>query len=342
MPLLLTLRPDRIKKLGVCLLWVLFAGGTHAAVNCTASMSPVMFGSVDLVGNTGALTNGTLSYTCTNNDVLNAVKVNACFLIDGGQGHQNVLNPSYMADIGNPTNQLLFNLYWPDGVTVWTTNGYGFSTPFSPPVFTIGRAPSIFATSSFTDTVTMPARLQSNQNAAPSTGLNSYQNTYGAGSTAIAWLSRNANQTAPANCGENQPSRFAFTVSGTVIKSCIVTANTLDFGTPTGFLTSNIDSDTTLQATCSNTTPYQIGLDNGQNFSVTRRMTVDGGEFVNYELYRDAGRALRWGNTPLSDTVSGIGTVLTPPEVRVYGRVAPQATPSPGNYTDTVTVKVTY
>ncbi len=339
------LRPNlcanHAKTLGACLLWPLCAGSAHAAVNCTATMSDVMFGNVDLVSNTGTSTSGTLSYTCTNNDAFNAVQVNACFLIDGGQGHQSQLNPSYMVDTGNAANQLQFNLYWPNGSTVWTTNGYGFSAPFNPPVFTIAKAP-FFSTSSYTASATMPARLLINQNSPPSTGLNSHQNSYGAGSTAIAWSSSNSGQSVPNTCGANQPRRFDFTVSATVIKSCTVTANTLDFGTSSGSLSTNIDSTTTVQATCSKTTPYQIGLDNGQNFSATRRMTGGSSEYINYEIYRDASRTLRWGNTLSTDTISGIGTGSAQPAVTVYGRVPPQTTPSPGDYTDTITVIVNY
>ena len=343
MQLLPTLCPDRVKTLGACLLWTLCAGSAHAAVNCTATMSAVAFGDVDLVSNTGTSTSGTLSYTCTNDDRNNAVQVNACFLIDGGQGHQNRLNPSYMVDTGNASNQLLFNLYWPDGVTVWTTNGYGFSTPFNPPVFTIDAAPRR-STSSYTGSASMPARLQTNQNSPPNASGYSYQNSYAAGSTAIAWNYSNANQPAPSTCGTNLSIRFPFIVSATVIKSCTVTANTLDFGTPAGFLTTNIDSTTTVQATCSNTTPYQIGLDNGQNFSATRRMAGGSSEFIGYELYRDSGRSStqRWGSSPSTDTVGDTGTGSAQPAVTIYGRVPPQTTPSPGNYTDTITVIVSY
>lgn len=326
-----------------CGLGLLVAGTAQANVNCTASMTNVMFGSVDLVDNTGASSSGMLTYTCTNDDRNNAVQVNACFLIDGGQGHQSQLNPSYMVDSSNAANQLLFNLYWPNGSTVWTTVGYGTSTPYNPPVFTIGKAPSRSSTSSFSGSATMPARLLPNQNVAPSLGANSYQNSYASGSTSIAWTFSNAGQAPPATCGANQPIRFPFNVNATVLKSCLVTANTLDFGASTGSLTSNIDSTTTVQATCSTTTPYQIGLDNGQNASgTTRRMTGASSEFVVYELYRNPGRSQRWGNTPPTDTVSGTGTGSAQTPMTVYGRVPPQTTPSSGDYRDTITVNINY
>ena len=69
-------------------------------------------------------------------------------------------------------------------------------------------------------------------------------------------------------------------------------------------------------------------------------------EFINYELYLDAGRTQRWGNSlnpPSTDTVTGTGTGSPQlPAVTVYGRVPPQTTPSAGSYGDTITVNVTY
>jgi spore coat protein U-like protein len=41
------------------------------------------------------------------------------------------------------------------------------------------------------------------------------------------------------------------------------------------------------------------------------------------------------------NTVSGTGTGLTQP-LNVYGRVAPQTTPQPGAYTDTIVATITY
>ena len=65
-----------------------------------------------------------------------------------------------------------------------------------------------------------------------------------------------------------------------------------------------------------------------------------GGQFVTYELYRNTGRTLRWGNTLGTDTQAGTGTGTAQSQT-VFGRVAPQ-TPNVGSYSDTVTVTVTY
>ena len=111
----------------------------------------------------------------------------------------------------------------------------------------------------------------------------------------------------------------------------------VDFGS---VLSSAIDVDNagSLSVNCTNGTVYSIGLDEGQNFSSTRRM-IKGTDFVAYNLYRDAGRTLPWGNiagSVLSGTGSGAVQVIP-----VYGRIPSANSPS-GDYADVVIATVTY
>jgi spore coat protein U-like protein len=116
----------------------------------------------------------------------------------------------------------------------------------------------------------------------------------------------------------------------------------LDFGTQ-GILAANVDQQTSISVQCTNTTPYNIGLNAGTapSATVTTRSMQNGAALVNYSLYRDAGRTLNWGNTVGTDTLSGTGTGAAVAHT-VYGRVPPQTTPAAGSYADTVTVTVTY
>ena len=134
-----------------------------------------------------------------------------------------------------------------------------------------------------------------------------------------------------------------FTVQMTIDASCTITsASTLSFGNSSA-LTGNVDQTSVLQVQCSNTTPYNIGLNAGTaaGATVTTRKLTSAGNTINYGLYRDAGRSLNWGNTAGTDTVSATGNGSAQSHT-VYGRVPAQATPSPATYTDTVTVTVTY
>ena len=134
-----------------------------------------------------------------------------------------------------------------------------------------------------------------------------------------------------------------FAVQATIAATCTInSASTLNFGT-LGVLASNTDQTSTIQVACTNTTPYNIGLDagTGSGASVATRKLTSGGATVNYTLYSDSGRTTVWGNTVSTDTVAATGNG-TAQSYTVYGRIPAQTTPAPGNYADTITVTVTY
>lgn len=123
---------------------------------------------------------------------------------------------------------------------------------------------------------------------------------------------------------------------------CNVTATTLDFGTPTP-LTTAIDANATLTVACTGTTIFRIDLDRGLNQNGSQRRLAGGsGDFVEYNLYKNALRTQDWGDTitgGLTGIVAGVGSA----DFTVYGRV-PLLDPSTlvGNYLDTITVNVTF
>lgn len=135
-----------------------------------------------------------------------------------------------------------------------------------------------------------------------------------------------------------------FQVTLTVQAECKLTSATdLAFGT-TGVIQSAINASSAIGVQCTNTTPYNIGLNAGagSGASVTsRKMTAGTGATINYELFRDSARTAVWGDTVNSNTVSGTGTGAVQ-TLTVYGRVPAQTTPAAGNYADTVQVTVTY
>jgi spore coat protein U-like protein len=134
-----------------------------------------------------------------------------------------------------------------------------------------------------------------------------------------------------------------FPVSITLAATCIInSASALNFGSA-GVLSANVDQTSTIQVQCTDTTPYNIGLDAGTGTGATvavRKMT-SGGATVSYTLYSDSGRNTVWGNTVGTDTVAATGNGASQ-SYTVFGRVPSQSTPAPGTYTDTITVTVTY
>ena len=98
-----------------------------------------------------------------------------------------------------------------------------------------------------------------------------------------------------------------------------------------------------LAVTCTNTTPYTVGLDAGTFTGATvttRRMTGPAAAPLSYSLFSDAGRTTNWGNTAGS-WVSGTGNGSSQ-TLNVYGRIPAAQYATPGAYTDTITVTVTY
>jgi spore coat protein U-like protein len=133
------------------------------------------------------------------------------------------------------------------------------------------------------------------------------------------------------------------TVQVSITATCLInSASTLNFGTQ-GVLSTNVDQTSTIQVTCTNSTPYNIGLDagTGTGATVATRKLTGGANTVNYMLYSNSGRTTIWGNTVSTDTVAGTGNGAAQ-NYTVYGRIPAQTTPAPGNYTDTITVTVTY
>lgn len=134
-----------------------------------------------------------------------------------------------------------------------------------------------------------------------------------------------------------------FTVQMTITASCVInSAGTLNFGSQ-GVLTSAVNATSTIQVQCTNTTPYNIGLNQGTatGATVTTRKMTNAGNTISYSLYSNAGMTTNWGNTVGTDTVAATGNGAAQ-SYTVYGQVPAQTTPAAATYTDTITVTVTY
>jgi spore coat protein U-like protein len=132
-----------------------------------------------------------------------------------------------------------------------------------------------------------------------------------------------------------------FNVTATVQATCLISANNLGFGTYTGTV---INLTTTMSVTCTNSTPYNVGLNAGTAGGATvttRAMSGPGGATLSYGLYQDSGHSTNWGNTVGTDTKSGTGNGSAQ-SLTVYGQLTAAQYPSPGSYSDTITATITY
>jgi len=143
----------------------------------------------------------------------------------------------------------------------------------------------------------------------------------------------------------NGTATATFNVTLTLQANCSISATPLNFGT-NGVLATALNQQTNVGVTCTNTTPYNVGLDGGTvaGSTVTGRLmagtaTGNAGTTVGFQLYQDAGRATVWGNTQGTNTVAGTGTGSAQ-TIPIYGQVPAQATPKPDTYQTTVTATV--
>ena len=139
-----------------------------------------------------------------------------------------------------------------------------------------------------------------------------------------------------------------FAVTATVQATCSATATTLAFSpyTPGGGVIAN---NGTISVKCTKNTPYTIALNGGSTTggTIAQRLMASGASTLQYNLFTTAAFAQVFGDgSGTSKTVAGTGAgVATANTVTVFGQLPDSATNQaavPGNYTDTITVTVTY
>lgn len=143
----------------------------------------------------------------------------------------------------------------------------------------------------------------------------------------------------------NGTSTGTFNVSMTVQANCSISTNPLSF-VASNVLTTVVNQQTTLAVTCTNTTPYNVGLDAGNvaGSTVANRLmagTSAGNTTttVAFQIYQDTTRTIPWGSTQGTNTVGGTGTGVAQ-AIPVYGQVPVQLTPKPDTYQTTLTATV--
>lgn len=311
--------------------WLLVAcsliGPTLArAQTCSFSVSNINFGAVDTLSGNNDDTTATASISCSG---ISLLTIRLCPNLGSGTGGTTESNRRMLSGANTLTYQL-YSTTW--GGTIWGSDL--FADPPTPPALSV----TLNALGSGSISPTVFARAFGGQSTAPA---GSYTSTYS--STQAQLRYQYCLGTCPAcSAALTSATNATFTVSATVASNCLVLAQNINFGS-IGVLSANVDATGQITVTCTPTTSYTISLNGGTTGSppASRKMSK-GSETATYGLYKDAVRSQIWGDasTPGS-TVPGTGTGLSQ-NLPVYGRVPPQTTPSPGLYTDTVVVTVTY
>ncbi|MET0337248.1 MAG: spore coat protein U domain-containing protein [Caulobacter sp.] len=134
------------------------------------------------------------------------------------------------------------------------------------------------------------------------------------------------------------------TVTLEVMKDCRISAPNVSFGS-VALVSQFAPVSQGVLVNCTKNASYKIGFSNGLSgvSRPWRTMTNGSGQSLQYNLYRPDGVTI-WDETnPLTSGVQGTGST-TPSQIQNYtAKINPaQTTPSAGNYSDTVSVVITF
>jgi len=322
--------PKQYQFLVLLVICFLAASNRAFAFSCSMTATAVAFGSVDVTTGSAVNSTGTLTLNCSGGPGGKYLLI--CVSIDGGSAHDGT---SRLMN-GPGAAQLRYQLYSDSARTVpwgsWPLSLYGGGyswTPFSTTSNGTWMA-TVYGSALGSQQTITPGAYTSNLNVYFTYDDHSFAN----GGSDSGFICPDGS-----NKGNSTTS---FQATATVPSACTVGATNLNFGS-VGTLASNVDSTSSISVLCSNTTPYNIGLNagNGTGATVSNRMMTLSGATVNYALYSNSGRTSNWGNTVGTDTVGGTGSGSTQ-TLTVYGRVPVQSTPASGTYGDIIVVTVTY
>ncbi len=305
---------------------------------CSASASNIVFGTLTLTSLTGATTTGSVSSTCPGGHEHGTETLWAyCNSIGAGSNSVSASNRTMKSG----SNSISYDLY--------TDSAYSNSYTY------LGNTVYTYTynnTSGSTAPSTIYAKILSSVAGIPP---GTYTDSYTTASQALVnpngtAVTYSASETCTGTTGSNWYNTLTFTVSVTLQASCTLSVTTMDFGSASAPISSNVTTTATVGAVCTSTTPYSVGLGSGMYASGSqRRMKSTSGSYLNYGLYVDSGYTQPWstGSSSTACTngantcVLNTGTGSTQ-NITIYGQVPPQTAPAVGNYSDSVVVTLTY
>ncbi|KQM30927.1 spore coat U domain-containing protein [Sphingomonas sp. Leaf10] len=142
-----------------------------------------------------------------------------------------------------------------------------------------------------------------------------------------------------------QTASGVLTVEVTVVSTCSVGSGTLAFGTVDPATGTTAASRVNLNVTCTQGTPFSVGLSDGANATGTQRRMkgASQSQYLAYNLFQDSAGTQRFGNSVTAQRLVGqTGLGATANSIAVYGSiVAGQSAPA-DVYSDTVPITVYY
>lgn len=327
---------------------LLLSHGTARADSCSATLNTLSFGNVSPISNADLTATATGNVSCTWNLLSSTLpyillfpKAVVCVNIGIGTNSTGAL-PRTLGNTAPGNNaRMEYNLYLNNGYSaaaIWGAAGISGTTPLT----MVLAAPNLIIGGTFTYPFTVYGKIPAGATLAAiptvSDGNTLYTSSF-AGAATVQYAFFNLFQPA---CTTGASTSFSFSVQATAINDCTITATPLSFG-PTNVLVSPKRATGSLSVRCVNNDAYQIALNGGTvaGSVATRKMKplTGGAERINYRLSATLDGPL-WGDgTGGTSMVAGTGTGLAVP-ITVYGMLPQQATPTPGDYSDTVTATI--
>jgi spore coat protein U-like protein len=307
---------------------IVAAAGPAMAQSCSFTISTLNFGTIDLTANTPFTSTATYSASCTGTA---NTTVRTCPNIDAGSGGSTSGSPRFLL---NGATQLNFNLYQDGSYTsVWGSNLWAFAGSYPSPTVDV----ALNGSGSGSASQTIYGQVWPGQQTLPA-GV--YSSAFSGTQASVAYAYSTVGTCA--TIGSSHATSSPFTVTATDTTNCSVNASTLNFGS-VGVLRSAVDATSSITVTCTNALPYTVALDGGLSgaSNPSQRVMSQASQNITYGLYRDSARAQPWGDSVGTNAAAGSGSGLAQ-TLTVYGRVPAQTTPSPGTYSDTVVVTISY
>jgi spore coat protein U-like protein len=150
-----------------------------------------------------------------------------------------------------------------------------------------------------------------------------------------------------ANWGDGIASQISYRL--TLLPDCRIVANPINFGSAP-FASHFEPVYSSLGVRCSSKTPYSVGLDQGQHYYQQQRNMQNGSNRLAYEIYKQSDQQVwgnqgtqRWSSAEASSN-AGIYDGKTQQSYSLRAEIASNNSEhlAPGDYTDTITVDISF
>lgn len=322
------------------LLWA----GQARADGCSVTMSDVVFAGVSPISPADAYASASGNVKCTWNLLSPAPPYillfpNVLVCINIGIGTNST--SASPRTLGNGANRLEYNLYR-DATYAPSSVAGGSAVAGTSPIAMVLAAPNLLTGGTINGAFTLFGKIAAGPALRSVKTVANADTVYSSSFAAAANITYTFFNIGVPACGGASAS-FPFTVQATVVNNCNISTAPLKFGAGS-FLSSPVRAQGSVSVQCVNNNAFQIALNGGTVAGAVgaRQMRrVGGTERINYRLSGSLDGPL-WGDgTAGTNLLSGTGTGELVPMI-LYGRVPVQASPRPGDYSDTVTATVVF